>query len=30
MIAFALLAWCAVLGLVLIAQGDYRSRRSNR
>lgn len=31
MIAFALAtAWCAVVGLVLIARGDYRVRRSIR
>jgi hypothetical protein len=31
MIAVALaLAWCAVVGLVLIARGDYRPRRSLR
>ncbi len=30
MIAFALIAWCAVVGLVLIAHGDYRSDRSSR
>lgn len=31
MIAVALvIAWLAVVGLVLIARGDYRSRRSIR
>jgi hypothetical protein len=31
MIAVALvIAWCAVVGLVLIARGDYRSRRPIR
>jgi hypothetical protein len=24
------IAWCAIVGLVLIARGDYRARRSIR